>query len=100
MSLFALTKQPGIGPDTDVIESLSGNLCRCTGYRPIIDAAKILVAAGTDDGNAETEAQTVNYLDSIGDGNLVIRGKGSTFSLPRRWMRPVKSFDLTRSAGC
>ena len=33
-------------PDRDAIEeALSGNLCRCTGYRPIVDA--IEAAAGT-----------------------------------------------------
>ena len=44
MSMFALYKN--IGPDVDldhrhraVHEFLGGNLCRCTGYRPIIDAA-------------------------------------------------------------
>ena len=28
----------------EVIEAISGNLCRCTGYAPIVDA--ILAAAG------------------------------------------------------
>ncbi|MEP6940438.1 MAG: xanthine dehydrogenase small subunit [Rudaea sp.] len=38
MSLFALyLAQPQASRD-DVVTSLSGNLCRCTGYRPIIDA--------------------------------------------------------------
>ena len=38
MSLFALYQQER-EPDRDgVVEALAGNLCRCTGYRPIIDA--------------------------------------------------------------
>jgi xanthine dehydrogenase small subunit len=38
MSLFALYLR-NAAPDRDeVLETLSGNLCRCTGYRPIIDA--------------------------------------------------------------
>jgi xanthine dehydrogenase small subunit len=38
MSLFALYLQTEAPSREEVLEALSGNLCRCTGYRPIIDA--------------------------------------------------------------
>jgi len=38
MSLFALYLENAAPRREDVIECLAGNLCRCTGYRPIIDA--------------------------------------------------------------
>jgi len=38
MSLFALYLQRSRSSREEVLEALTGNLCRCTGYRPIIEA--------------------------------------------------------------
>src|SRR5258708_12949768 len=38
MSLFGLYLNEAAPQREDVVRALSGNLCRCTGYRPIIDA--------------------------------------------------------------
>jgi len=41
MSLYTLYQNGDIKPEREtVLDYLSGNLCRCTGYRPIIDAAR------------------------------------------------------------
>ena len=40
MSLYALLRNCETPSERDVEEAFDGNLCRCTGYRPILDAAQ------------------------------------------------------------
>ncbi|KAF9348535.1 hypothetical protein BGX34_002424 [Mortierella sp. NVP85] len=40
MSLYALLRTNPTPTEDEIEESFDGNLCRCTGYRPILDAAK------------------------------------------------------------
>ena len=46
------TRVFGLQGGDDVIDAISGNICRCTGYEPIIDA--ILTAAGEMRGNKKS----------------------------------------------
>ena len=46
MSLFALYKSAAAPGRGEVNDALAGNLCRCTGYRPIVDAAQAMYALG------------------------------------------------------
>lgn len=40
MSLYALIRNNDSPTEHDIEEAFDGNLCRCTGYRPILDAAQ------------------------------------------------------------
>jgi xanthine dehydrogenase small subunit len=46
MSLFALWLERDSVTREEAVEALSGNLCRCTGYRPILDAAMAMHGLG------------------------------------------------------
>src|SRR5438132_1650878 len=48
MSLFALYKSAQKPSRRDINDALAGNLCRCTGYRPIVDAAQKMYEYGSD----------------------------------------------------
>ncbi len=46
MSLFALYKSASQPSRTEVNDAIAGNLCRCTGYRPIVEAAQRMYEYG------------------------------------------------------
>lgn len=49
MSLFALHRSERTPDDATIRHALSGNLCRCTGYRPILAAARRMYEYPADD---------------------------------------------------
>ena len=55
MSLFALFKNNPDPCRREVDEALAGNLCRCTGYNPIVDAARIMYSESSDGNDWRTQ---------------------------------------------
>ncbi len=56
MSLFALFKANAAPDRAQINDALSGNLCRCTGYRPIIQAAEQMASLADSDNWMATPA--------------------------------------------
>jgi len=65
MSMF-VHERAGLSGETDTIhETLSGNLCRCTGYRPIVEAVGAMAAGGRDERFDAIERAWVERLQEL-----------------------------------
>ena len=78
MSLYGLWMRSGSPSAAEAEVALQGNLCRCTGYSPIIRAAKAIPSYGdvaNDPLRAERTAITTR-LKALNDGRRVEIGEG------------------------
>ena len=84
MSLFALY-HCGTGADrASVNDWLAGNLCRCTGYRPIVDAALASCTGRPDDAFSRRTSRTATTLASLDvEEDLFIGNDDAFFAAPR-----------------
>lgn len=87
MSLFALFKSGPEATREKAIEAMSGNLCRCTGYEPILEAAFKVMNAGTPDQFSERESMVAEILKGFGNTELVINHP------EQKYMRPAALSD-------
>ena len=78
MSLHALLLQDPRADDETILRALAGNLCRCTGYRPILAAAQRL----RDRPPAATERARAERADPARTTGLCYAAGG------RRWFAP------------
>ena len=109
MSLFGLFKNAHAPSREQVDDALSGNLCRCTGYRPILEAAERMgeydaeacgatgwrspgVAADGSRIVSREEQQLAAALDALAhDATFDYRGEG------QRWLAPVEADGLAEA---
>lgn len=85
MSLFVLYHWEGDKPATeeDIFDILSGNLCRCTGYRPILDVAR-KIACGSKDRFSRDEDKIIEALTAMKRTiGLEYAANGQKFYAPR-----------------
>jgi xanthine dehydrogenase small subunit len=82
MSIFELYKNKNKPSREDIEDGLTGNLCRCTGYRSIVEAAAISCVKNGKDHFSKTEAITVQLLKKIKKEPKHLRTQKQNYFIP------------------
>lgn len=83
MSLYGLWMREPSPSVPEIEKALQGNLCRCTGYAPIIRAAQAVTADPAADPLVAERARVIAALSQMRDGRRVVVGEGEeAFILP------------------
>jgi xanthine dehydrogenase small subunit len=83
MSLYAAYREKDNPPAATADELLAGNLCRCTGYGPIVKAASQMYAAASPAWDGDRPAREAAQLQALADGDLELDCDGAKFFAPK-----------------
>lgn len=82
MSLFGHYKQAEPATREHIEDTLSGNLCRCTGYQPILETAESVFKTIEADHFSEHEKNTLEKLKAIQNQSITIETPEQIYHLP------------------
>lgn len=84
MSMFTLYKSEQTPDREEVLDALTGNLCRCTGYRPIVEAAAESCLGKSEDRFSPDEDQVATELNAIqqNESDIAIQTNRNTYLRP------------------
>ena len=101
MSLFALHHGAAPADRGEVNNALAGNLCRCTGYRPIVDAALAVSGGSASDIFAIDAPETASRLRALEtDAGPGASGIGSRLEMThggQTWIAPRTQAELAET---
>ena len=83
MSIFAMYKNNSTYNENIIKDSIQGNLCRCTGYKPIVDAAKSLSKKKKIDQFSRYKKNTLSLLKKIKSTNIEIINDNKRYFAPK-----------------